>query len=200
MHYAIQHTTQHHAYLSSTPRKRTFKYQLIVVTQGMVLCRLGKTEYVIEANQAFWLPFDCLTSLTFFPQTRIESIEISSRSHAFMPSNAGYVTLSPLATALVDALAKQTNDAKRQKLLAVVLDEVETWQPELTTSELTQAVSQWQKDTRGLSAELLLGLKLRESQKRQLSGISQQQVIKDLFDDNAQSYQQICQLMLAPKH
>ncbi|SDH93571.1 hypothetical protein SAMN04488136_13722 [Vibrio xiamenensis] len=197
MHYTISHTTERHDYLSATPRRRTFKHQLLLVRKGLVLCRLGKMEYALQAKQALWLPFDCLTSLTFFPESHIESVEISSRSSALLPSQAGYVTLSPLATALLDKLAHTKQPDARQRLLAVLLDEAQSWHPHLKADEFTKAIAEWRKYPKALPKEIQLGLTVRESQKRLLSGAALEQVVDELFNGDMQTYQQLCQLMLA---
>ncbi len=196
MHYTISHATEHHQYLSSTPRKRTFKHQLLRVKKGLVLCRLGKMEYALQAKQALWLPFDCLTSLTFFPESHTESVEISSRSHALLPSQAGYVTLSPLATALLDKLATATAPDIKKRLLAVLLDEAQSWHPHLVNDDFNKAIANWRQHPNVLSKDIQLGLALRESQKRRLSGATQDDVVKEWFGGDMQTYQQLCKLML----
>ena len=69
MNYATSFESKYYPFLLCTPRKKTLKHQLIRVTDGLVLIRLGKIEYAVEPGQEFWLPFDTLTSLTFTPQS-----------------------------------------------------------------------------------------------------------------------------------
>ena len=43
---------------------------------GYLSVRVGKEEYLVSAQEAFWLPLECLTALTYFPNSQILEIDI----------------------------------------------------------------------------------------------------------------------------
>lgn len=184
------------------PRRKSLKHILLKVTQGLALIKFGKTEYAIEAGQYVWIPFDSLIALTFFPNTQIQKIEVSSRVKAPFPKNGGYVALNDLATAILNRLSvlPQTRESQK-KLLAVLIDELSTLRPELSESTLTTQLKQWSPSTNDttLLAEQHLALKLREATKRIQSGAKRAQVITELFEGNELVYTQLEQAILGKK-
>ncbi|WP_428773460.1 AraC family transcriptional regulator [Vibrio sp.] len=211
MHYAIQHQVNVFPYLSISPRKRVFKYSLIRVMEGMMLFRLGKTEYAVEPGQAVWIPFDCLCSVTRFPGSKMQTVEISSRVSTPLPHQAGFVELDTLSLALMDKLASLAgSDSQNQPgictqtpsyqhdLLKVLQAEVSQFTPALAQSHLTKVINRWsagQSDD-SLNREQLLVLTMREAIKRMQSGQRESDVIAALFNGQQQEYQLLKQLIL----
>lgn len=56
MNYAIEFKSEHHRHLFATARKRTLKHQLVIVRTGLALVKLGKQEFAVKPEQAFWIP------------------------------------------------------------------------------------------------------------------------------------------------
>ena len=169
------------------------------MTQGLALLKLGKTEYAIEAGQTVWVPFDALVGLTFFPNTLVQRVEVSSRVTKSLPKHGGYVELNPLTSAILDRLAEEPQcHQAQQKLLSVLLDELVNIDPELSENSLTMKLQQWSpvKGDSKLLAEQHITLKLREATKRIQSGAKKSQVINDLFEGNEQVYTQLEQTIL----
>jgi hypothetical protein len=205
MNYAVNVEHSQTQQMKITPRKRNPKYTLLYVEQGLVLVRLGKMEYAAEAGQSWWLPFDCLTSLTYMPDTRYSQIDLSVRLQLNLPHQAGQIHLSPLAhEALLRLRHLQRNEPLFEPLSTILKYEAATFQPELTVSPLTTAISQWRptSDTsdsnsnQSLSAELLLALRVREAYKLEQSGQKALVIAEQLFQGNANQYQQLKQLLL----
>ncbi|RJX68930.1 AraC family transcriptional regulator [Vibrio sinensis] len=198
MHYAISHQVQHYSFLSTTPRKKVLKHMLLRVDQGLALLKLGKTEYAVEAGQTVWIPFDSLCSLTFFPNTHIQRIEVSSRVTSRLPKQGGFVQLNELCTALLNRLGEQQQaHEKTVPMLAVFKQELSLLAPELNESEMTQAINHWKVDVKStLSSEVQLVLKMREAGKRMLSGQKQAQVVADLFGNQMEAYLQLRSALL----
>ncbi|MCG9677477.1 AraC family transcriptional regulator [Vibrio sp. Isolate24] len=193
MHYAISHDYRDFQYLTMTPRKKSIKHMLLKVEQGLTLLKLGKTEYAIEAGQAVWIPFDALCALTFFPQTQVQQIEVSSRVTSFLPKQGGFVTLNELTNALLNRLKvmEDRHDAKKN-LLTVLQEELSSFKPQLKESELTQQINQWAPNIDSkLLVEQQLVLNVREAYKRMQSGQSRHQVVAELFEGNEAMYSQI---------
>jgi len=183
MHHAIDFQSQLDQFLVCTPRKKSLKHQLIKVTQGLVLVKLGKLEYALEAGQWFWLPFDTLVSLTYTPNTLTQSITVSSRVRTRFPKQAGFVHANELLTAVVNRLETIAERCDEQVLLLnVVEQELASLKPELTESQFTKQVNQWQADkASNLSNELKLVLRVREANKQMQSGKKRAVVVEALF-------------------
>lgn len=199
MHYSIALQTKEFGFLSITPRKKLLKHTLLRVEEGLALVRLGKHEYALEAGHSIWLPFDCLTSISYFPQTKVALTEVSSRVSQTMPKQAGYVKLNPLTNAVVERLASM-NAPHEQKLdlYRVLLSELTTLQPVLKLNAPSQGIAQWspKQETSELSKEVQLTLRVREARRKLLSGSKKEQVVAELFDGNQAAfeamYQSIC--------
>ncbi|NVD08401.1 AraC family transcriptional regulator [Vibrio sp. JPW-9-11-11] len=186
MHYAISFHTDTHDFLLTTPRRNALKHKLICVKQGLVLVKLGKLEYAVESGQSFWLPFDSLVSLTYTPNTQVNTVEVSSRVSTSLARQGGYVELDQLTLALLSRLETLgENQTRLRTLLTVLLDELSELKPELKESKLSQQINQWQPDHDSpLNNELQLVLRLREAKKQMLSGKKRAGVVDDLFDGN----------------
>lgn len=198
MNYAIQSETCTFPYLQVTARKRSNKHSLIQVNQGLMLFRLGKHEYVIEASQALWIPIDCLCALTFFPNTEVTRVDFSVRLTTPFPSQAGLVQHNDVTRSVLQRLQQSVADTPVYPYLLQVLKyEVQNFEPKLKLSGLSHQVSQWNPESaHKLSKELHLVLLVREARKRRLSGVPLQSVIDGLFAGENEQYQQLCQLLL----
>ncbi|NLS11709.1 AraC family transcriptional regulator [Vibrio sp. SM6] len=221
MNYAIEFFSSHYDHLHSTSRKRTLKHVWLRVRSGLALIKLGKTEFAVEPNQLFWLPQDCLSAVTFLPNSHIDQCHFSVRLNDRFSHQAGFVTSTPLVSALFDTLvdfqecdANMPNDKAeaRHELLVVLKRQATQITPLLTENSLTQHLTQWQakllkgvlpqtdqpqtdKDS-ALSQELKLALLVREAQKRRLSGQAHDVIVEQLFDNNESQYQQATSLVL----
>lgn len=199
MHYAISHHASQHDFLSSTPRRKLLKHTLLHVTEGLVLIKLGKLEYAVEAGDTFWLPFDTLCAITYFPNSKTQTVELSSRVQLTLPAKGGYVKLNELSRALIHRLSDETRNFEMDnELLAVFKTEISGFSPKLKESPLTQQINHWKWDGRDsvLSTELQLVLKMREASKMMLSGKKRPQVVELLFEGNDQTFTQLEALLL----
>lgn len=206
MNYAVnvEHGTTE--YIKITPRKRSTKFSLLYVEQGLVLIRLGKMEYAVEAGQPWWLPYDCLTSLTYLPNTRYIRIDMSVRLRQSFPHQAGLVALSPLAQQALLRLSTTERDKPLFDALSTIMKyEACAFQPQLAESRLTVAISQWQPDSENvqsvpdqvLNNDLQLALRVREGYKLEQSGQKAAAIAERLFQGNVSQYQQLKQLLIA---
>ena len=203
MNFAIEYTSAYYSHLEITPRKKVVKHSLVSVESGLVLIKIGKQEHAIEPGQSLWIPFDCLTSLTYFPNTRIARVDFSVRLTDAFPKQAGYVNQTPLSQALLDKLAtlavknKDTNNASStfKELLAVVKQEVLTFKPLLCESELSQRFNRWNIEDSPLSQEQTLVMVMREAKKRMQSGQKKEKVIDELFSGQTEEFEQLCMLV-----
>ncbi|WP_434361615.1 hypothetical protein NF212_24545 [Parasalinivibrio latis] len=147
MKQAIEFRCQQYDQLVTTARKRSISHQFIFVQSGMVLVRLGRSEFPVLANQGFWLSFDCLYSLTILPGSRVCQTEVSVRVQDHLPEHTGYVELSPFVIALVQELAiqqqagnfKQRTDSRWSNLVKVLCDYAREFKPDLET-KLTESL------------------------------------------------------------
>lgn len=198
MNYAIQSETCTFPYLQVTARKRTSKHSLIQVNHGLVLFRLGKHEYAIEAHQALWIPIDCLCALTFFPNTQITRVDFSVRLRCPFPSQAGTIKHNDLSSSILQRLQQPVSTTPvYPHLLQVLKYEVQNFEPKLKLTGLSQVLSQWTPDSHlGISKEYHLALLVREARKRRLSGVKEALIIETLFVSQVEQYQQLCQLIL----
>ncbi len=198
MNYAIQSETCLFPYLETTARKRTMKHSLIRVENGLALFKLGKQEYAVESGQAIWIPIECLSSLTFFPHTKITRVDFSVRLRDVFPHQAGFIKLSELSCAVLTRLeTAQTEDEVYPHLLQVLKDEVKKFEPKLIMSELSSRLASWKPGVEcNLSKEHILVLVIREAMKRQLSGVKTSRIIDDLFSGNKDQFEQLCLLVV----
>lgn len=198
MNYAIQSETFLFPYLEVTPRKRASKHSLVKVERGLTLFKLGKQEYAVEAGQAIWIPIECLSSLSFFPNTEITRVDFSVRLRDQFPHQAGFVSLSNLSLALLARLQQsQQGDEVYPHLLQVLKDEVKNFEPNLIESGLTKKLAAWRPDqSQSVNKEQHLVLLVREAMKRKLSGTKTEKVVEEFFSNNQPQYEQMCQLIL----
>lgn len=184
MHTAIQHSAIHYQYLTIGSRKPTLKNRLLVVTQGLVLIKLGKLEYCVTENQSFWLPANCLCAISYFPNSKVQSVEFSQRITEKFPTRAGNFISSPLLLTALTRLSNPISDKQNASLLEVIKHELLIIEPELNFSIMCKKISSWQVTTSDLDKELLLALKLRAALKLKQSGKNSQIIADELFDTN----------------
>lgn len=197
MNHAIECQHTYFPHLVSTPRRKVIKHSLIQVQKGLVLVKVGKHEYALEPGEAFWIPFDCLASVTYFPNTTATHINFSVRLMSKFIAKAGYVSLSNVTSAIIDKLiSDRVSDEHRANLLTVIKDEMAFLQPKLVLSNLSSKISDWHPDDDSeLTQEQLLVLALREAKKRMLSGQSTETVVSDLFAGNIEEFEQLSLLV-----
>ncbi len=198
MNYSVEHQNTVYSFLVTTPRKKRLKHSLIYVESGLVLVKLGKNEYAVEQKSAIWLPFDCLTSVTFVPGSSVSQIDFSVRLQEKFPSQAGFVSLPIVSKAIIEKLSQQNlNDEEIQNLLNVIKDESRTLKPLLDMSPLSLQVSQWSADGESnLSKEMMLVLSLREAKKKMQSGIKRDAVIDEFFAGREEEFEQLAMLVM----
>ncbi|WP_086984318.1 hypothetical protein [Vibrio aphrogenes] len=202
MNYLIAHQVHHYPYLHTTARKKTLKHKLMTVLKGLMSVRLGKNEYLVTAGNSIWLPFDCLTAISYFPNCQVLEVEISSRSTQVYPFQAGFIDASPLLSALLDTLKSNDFDVdneEQRSWLTALNFQLTKLTPTLTESHLTlEALSPTASCQANLAeqgvdvAEVQLALQVRQAIKARSSGSKPQKIINDLFDGNHELAQQLC--------
>ncbi|WP_367989716.1 AraC family transcriptional regulator [Vibrio sp. NTOU-M3] len=196
MHYAIQHQSQSFPYLHTTSRKKSLKNILLRVDNGLVLLRMGKMEYAVEPGQFVWVPFDCLTAMSYFPNTLVQSVEISSRVTLPMPKQGGFVEPNELTNAIINRLA-QTTESSPSELLNVLKLELASIKPVLALTPLSEQINQWAiTHHSSLTPEIQLVLKMREVRKRLLSGQKELKVVEELFNGQREIFTQLSSSIL----
>lgn len=184
MNYATSFESKYYPFLLCTPRKKTIKHQLIRVTDGLVLIRLGKIEYAVEPGQEFWLPFNTLTSLTFTPQSECERVEISSRVVKNFPRQAGYLKSDELIIGLLDRLKTIASTDIANDYLKLIMHELTLQKPQLKENQTTKDIKDWRGVSSQLSQELRYMLMIREAQKQIQSGTSRSDVLLHFFQND----------------
>jgi hypothetical protein len=183
MNYSIQFTDIEHPYMSITPRRKSLKHTLLHVTNGLVLYRLGKLEYALRGGQSLWVPANCLISYTIFPTTVLRTVDVSQRLPDAFPAKVGLVTLSELASNVLEALSAKTgNKEYRNALLKVIRYELPALAPTLELSAFSDQINRWSiSNDAKLSPDLVLLLRLREARKQLLSGQQRNKVANELL-------------------
>lgn len=199
MNYALEHHLNQHSFLSSTPRKKVLKNFLVTIHNGMALIKLGKKEYALKKGESFWIPFDCLTSITYMPETLASVVDFSVRLRDRFPSQSGFVELPNVTRSAIEKLA--TSNVSRQQqnaLLEVIRFEMTEVKPELKLCRQSEQFSNWKPDhqMQGLPKEIHLALKVREAKKRLLSGSKREDVIEALFNGSEADFAHLSQLVL----
>lgn len=192
MNYLISHNTTHHPFLSITARKKTIKHKLFYVMSGYLSVRVGKEEYLVSAQEAFWLPLECLTALTYFPNSQILEIEISARSRSHYSHQAGYVSPSPLMSALLEKLALHSfspENIQLMTLLKALNFELESLKPILSNGSITLQEA-CQKGKNALSFQM--SINVRDALKARASGIKREKVITDFFNGSENHANELC--------
>jgi hypothetical protein len=191
MKYAIEYSSTQYPFLTVTPRKKTIRNTLYRVCEGRILLKLGKKEFLFSKGDTFWIPFDCLVSLTILPNTQLSRVDLSIRLADKLPHQAGLVTLPPVSDAILGHLETTDNiQAQHQAdLLQVMRHEVSKLHPKLNESSMDRAVSAWSSQTPStLDPELQIVLRLREAKKKRQSGWNVDKTVDLLFSGNKEQY------------
>lgn len=196
MNHAIDFQSNSYDFVTITARKKTLHNQLIRVEEGQVIVRLGKNEYLYQAGELFWLPFDCLTSLTILPHTKLSTVKFSIRLRDKFPGQAGHIKATPLTSAIIDRLTTASSDVIKNDLLQVLRHEVAAMSPALTLDSTSENISHWRPGSNTVSGELALVLLVREARKLKLSGKKTEAICEQLFAGNQAQFQQLTQNLL----
>ena len=188
--------------MTVTPRKKAFKQTLLFVTSGLLLVKLGKNEYAVEPGQAFWLPMDCLNSVTYLPNTEVSRIEFSVRLADTFPRQAGYVDLDTIVISSIAKLGDTTiAEGYHSALLQVIRYEMANAKPELYLSKTSELYNSWSLNSQPelLNREVHLALKLREARKQILSGTKKDLVAERLFGGSQTLLDELSMAVLGSK-
>jgi hypothetical protein len=197
MHYSTQVKEHNNQNLVVTGRKKSLKHKFIYVQSGLILCRLGKIEYTIEAQQAFWLPFDCLCAWTIFPGTNYYAIDISARVLTSLPKESGHINADDWLRMLVRKTAHTPQNSELYPHLSyVLLDALSHLKPALKKTPLSTQISAWSVSAPVKDEQINDLLTAREIRKLAQSGRKEDAIIKALFDNNKDEYSRICDLYL----
>jgi hypothetical protein len=197
MNYAIEHHLNQYAFLHTTPRKKSLKHSLLTVHSGIVLVRLGKYEYAVERGDSFWLPFDCLVSVSYLPDTTASLIEFSARLTDPFPTQSGFIELPNVSCAIITKLAEhKVTEPQEKALLEVIRHEALELKPELILGQLSQRFSSWSPERPvDIGKEMHIALLVREARKQLLSGIKREKVIGELFHGSEENFRHLSQLV-----
>lgn len=165
----------------------------MLVHEGIVLIKIGKHEYALQANQSFWLPIDCLSSVTYFPGALTSEIHFSIRLPAIYSTQAGYVNHTSLTEAAIEKLrCSSVNTELQSYLLNVLKYECADLLPELSLNQFSQSFNRWRIGNKTeISNEINMALTIREARKRLLSGTPVSLVIDELFSGSQSIFEQI---------
>lgn len=127
MHHAIEyHHFSCHG-LQAGNRKRTPVGQLLRITRGAALLRLGQHELLLPAGRCFWLCADALAAFSPLSGCHYDQLSVSLRVE--QPQQAGWLQTTPLLDALLDSLVAWQRPQEWQGIygqrLQVILDELQ---------------------------------------------------------------------------
>lgn len=127
MHHAIEYQHFSTPHLQVGARKRVPMGQLLRVTQGAALLRLGAHELLLTAGSHFWLCADALAAFTPLAGSHTDRLICSVR--VAQPAQAGWLQPTPLLDALLDSLASWNREPDWQGAyghrLRVIQDELQ---------------------------------------------------------------------------
>ncbi|MGY3911335.1 hypothetical protein ACW5XW_12470 [Aeromonas piscicola] len=127
MHHAIECQHFSSPYLQVGGRKRTPVGQLLRITRGAALLRLGQHELLLTAGNSFWLCADALAA--FSPLAGCHHDLLTCSLRVAQPAQAGWLQPTPLLDALFDSLAQWQRPRDWQGAyghrLQVMLDELQ---------------------------------------------------------------------------
>ncbi|MGL5948039.1 MAG: hypothetical protein ACRCYV_03135 [Aeromonas sp.] len=106
MGYAIEFEQQQATYLQLGPRKRSACGQLLRVTHGVLLVKLGQHTWLLPAGRVLWLAPELLVCVTALAGARFERVTLAPRWPVAMPTGVVWLTPTPLADALCANLAQ----------------------------------------------------------------------------------------------
>lgn len=201
---AITFHSETHPHLFYTARKKKNHYEFVSVLTGAALIRLGKWEYLVLPGEAFWLPFDALSSITVVPNSSISTIKFSVRTRELLPTNGGYVEISPLLFAGIQKLqSSNLTEHAEQRLLQVMQDELLTASLHTELSVESKSINSYlasltdAKDAADsqVSPDMMMALKVREADKMRKSGAKDEMIAKRYFSGNVPLLQQMFSLL-----
>ncbi|MFQ2013733.1 hypothetical protein ACK336_10890 [Aeromonas veronii] len=210
MHHAIEYHHFSCEGLHAGNRKRTPVGQLLRITRGAALLRLGQHELLLPAGSSFWLCADALAA--FSPLSGCEYDQLSVSLRVAQPQQAGWLQATPLLDALLDSLARWQRPKEWQgaygQRLQVILDELQQcaisqqdnealqqcWQA-LARGE-AQALVQWQQldDVPLAGEELQQQWQLLQALRLLKGGSKPAQVASKLGYADEAAFQATCQL------
>jgi len=121
----IEYTRLNFSTAEKTKRQRQCKAQLLVVRNGEINIRLGKTLISLTPSQILWLPHDCLYAIESTTGSQIDVLSFSARVTATLPTTLQQCTSSPLLPTLIDELITiDKASIPAQHLFQVCLDQV----------------------------------------------------------------------------
>ena len=103
MHHAIEYQHFSTPHLQMGARKRSPLGQLLRITRGAALLRLGAQELLLTTGSHFWLCTDALAAFT--PLADCQHDRLSCSVRVAQPLQAGWLQATPLLDALLDNLA-----------------------------------------------------------------------------------------------
>ncbi|HIC8841330.1 hypothetical protein [Aeromonas veronii] len=155
MHHAIEYHHFSCEGLHAGNRKRTPVGQLLRITRGAALLRLGQHELLLPAGSSFWLCADALAA--FSPLSGCEYDQLSVSLRVAQPQQAGWLQATPLLDALLDSLARWQRPKEWQgaygQRLQVILDELQQCAISQQDNEALQQC--WQALARGEAQALV---------------------------------------------
>lgn len=127
MHHAIEYQHFSTPHLQVGARKRSPMGQLLRVTQGAALLRLGSHELLLTAGSHFWLCADALAAFSPLAGCHYDRLTCSLR--VTQPTQAGWVQPTLLLDALLGSLAHWSRPRDWQEAyghrLRVIQDELQ---------------------------------------------------------------------------
>ncbi|ATY80071.1 hypothetical protein CVS42_03985 [Aeromonas veronii] len=155
MHHAIEYHHFSCQGLHAGNRKRTPVGQLLRITRGAALLRLGQHELLLPAGSSFWLCADALAA--FNPLSGCEYDQLNVSLRVAQPQQAGWLQTTPLLDALLDSLARWQRPKEWQgaygQRLQVILDELQQCAISQQDNEALQQC--WQALARGEAQALV---------------------------------------------
>ncbi|MDA9556517.1 hypothetical protein N9R79_03305 [Vibrio sp.] len=203
MHQFVNTHIMHNHYMQLTPRKNAIKHRLLYVQSGVILAKLGKKEFAVEADQMLWLPFDCLYGLTILPNTQFIDFQVSSRVQHALAHQAGYITPSPLLLELFKATSDENTTSEKQDLInRLILLECSQSEPVLYDTSTSNIINQQlaNLETTLTSSELRAALVMRQAHKEMQSGIKEDTVVQRYYQGDHHSFQHMKNALLGDEH
>lgn len=108
----------------SVSRQRVIKAQFITPIDAAIQVKVGKHAISINKDESFWLPHDCLHSISTKNQTRLYTVEFSAIHTEQLPFQFSHLPADAFYSALLHELAsnKELQSQSYFNLLQVCLD------------------------------------------------------------------------------
>ncbi|WP_042012738.1 hypothetical protein [Aeromonas fluvialis] len=127
MHHASEYYHFSCQGLQAGNRKRSPAGQLLRITRGAALLRLGQHELLLPAGSCFWLCADALAAFSPLSGCHYDRLSVSLRMA--QPQQAGWLQATPLLDALLDSLVRWQRPKEWQgaygQRLQVIQDELQ---------------------------------------------------------------------------